>query len=59
MIGTSRTGSVHRNQKVAQQKARAQAKCEKVEVVTHSKDGKIRESDSYGNDPYPPRDKKH
>lgn len=30
------------------------------EVVTHGKDGKIRDSDtiSPGNDPFPPRDKK-
>ncbi len=57
--GASRAGSIHRTQKEAQEKAREQAKREKVEVVTHRKDGKIRDSDSYGNDPFPPRDKKH
>ena len=28
------------------------------ELVIHGMDGKIRDKDSYGNDPYPPRDKK-
>jgi len=57
--GASRAGSIHSTQKEAQQKARGQAKRERVEVVTHSRNGKIRDSDSYGNDPFPPRDKKH
>ena len=35
------------------------AKQNHSEVVTHGRDGKIRDSDSYGNDPNPPRDKKH
>lgn len=30
-----------------------------VEVVIHSRDGKIRDKDSYGNDPIPPRDRKY
>jgi hypothetical protein len=29
------------------------------EVVIHRRDGTIRDSDSYGNDPNPPRDRKH
>lgn len=29
------------------------------EVVIHGRDGKIRDKDSYGNDPHPPDDKKH
>ena len=39
--------------------ARDIAKNQKVEVVIHRKDGKIRDKDSYGNDPCPPKDKKH
>ena len=35
------------------------AKLLKSEVVIHGRDGKIRDSDSYGSDPVPPRDKKH
>ncbi len=56
---TSRAGSRHDTQKDAIDRARGQAKREKVEVVIHRPDGRIRDSDSYGNDPFPPRDKKH
>jgi hypothetical protein len=35
------------------------AKQNKSEVVIHRRDGTIRDSDSYGRDPNPPRDKKH
>mgnify|MGYP002640947520 CR=1 FL=1 len=34
--GTTRAGSIHRTQKEAQQKARQQAKREKVEVVVNA-----------------------
>jgi len=57
--GSGRAGSVHDTQKKAIDKARDQAKRGKTEVVIHGKDGKIRDSDSYGNDPHPPKDKKH
>lgn len=32
---------------------------QKSEVVIHRPDGTIRDKDSYGNDPNPPKDKKH
>ncbi|OLY95707.1 hypothetical protein SAMN05444008_1206 [Cnuella takakiae] len=35
------------------------AKHQKSEVVIHGRDGRIRDKDSYGNDPLPPVDKKH
>lgn len=35
------------------------AKHNQSEVVIHGRDGKIRDSDSYGDDPNPPRDKKN
>jgi hypothetical protein len=35
------------------------AKQNKSEVVIHRPNGQIRDSDSYGNDPNPPRDGKH
>jgi hypothetical protein len=57
--GASKAGSVSNTQKVAISKAVHQAKREKVEVVIHRKDGSIRDSDSYGKDPSPPKDKKH
>jgi len=30
-----------------------------AELIIHNKDGKISDSDSYGNDPCPPSDTKH
>jgi uncharacterized protein YdaT len=57
--GAQRAGRVTDTQQRAIEVAREQAKRENVEVVIHRKDGTIRDSDSYGNDPHPPRDKKH
>jgi uncharacterized protein YdaT len=57
--GADRAGAVTDTQKEAIERAREQARRDKVEVVIHRKDGRIRDSDSYGNDPNPPRDKKH
>lgn len=57
--GAQRAGAVADTKKVAIEIAREQAKRANVEVVVHRKDGRIRDSDSYGNDPHPPRDKKH
>jgi len=57
--GAQRAGVVVSTQKAAIEKAVDQARREKAEVVIHRKDGTIRDSDSYGNDPRPPIDKKH
>lgn len=57
--GASRAGVVTDTQKAAIERAREQAKRERVEVVIHRKDGTIRDSDSYGNDPNPPKDRKN
>lgn len=57
--GASRAGTVTDTQRQAIDRAREQAKRQGVEVVIHRKDGTIRDSDSYGNDPHPPKDKKH
>lgn len=35
------------------------ARANQSELVIHGRDGKIRDSDSYGHDPHPPKDKKH
>ncbi len=35
------------------------AKKEKSELIIHNKDGKIKDKDSFGNDPFPARDKVH
>jgi uncharacterized protein YdaT len=43
----------------ALERAREIAINQGTEVVTHRPNGQIRDSDSYGNDPNPPRDSKH
>lgn len=55
----TRATSTHSTQKEAIDRAREIAKNQKSEVVIHGKDGKIRDKDSYGNDPNPPKDRKH
>lgn len=57
--GACRAGSRHPTQRDAIDRAREQAKRERVEMVIHRPDGRIRDSDSYGDDPNPPRDRKH
>lgn len=57
--GSERAGSVHQTQRDAIDRARDQATRERTEVVIHRRDGRIRDSDSYGNDPHPPKDNKH
>lgn len=59
--GADRAGVVTGTQREAIERARDQARRENVEVVIHWENGKIRDSDSdsYGNDPSPPKDKKH
>lgn len=53
--GASRVGGTHRTQAEATEAARKQAIRERGEVVIHRPDGRIRDSDSYGNDPFPPK----
>lgn len=57
--GNKRDSSHHRTQRAAIDAARDIAKKQRSEVVIHRKDGRIRDSDSYGRDPHPPKDKKH
>lgn len=57
--GAQRVGGIFDTQTKAADQAREQARRDQVEVVTHRRDGRIRDSDSYGRDPIPPRDKKH
>jgi len=57
--GASRDSSHHDRKDAALGAGRDTAKRERVELVTHGRDGKIQDSDSYGKDPCPPRDKKH
>lgn len=53
-----RVGVITNTQGEAIERAREQARREHVEVVIHRPDGRIRDSDSYGPDPFPPRDTK-
>lgn len=57
--GAKRAASVHPTQSDAERAGRELAKTSKGEVVIHRPNGQIRDSDSFGNDPNPPRDKKH
>ena len=57
--GNQRTTSIHRTQSNAIDTAREAARAEKSELVIHDRNGRIRNKNSYGNDPFPPRDTKH
>ena len=57
--GAERVSSTHTTQNAAIKRAVTAAKKEGLEVVIHRKDGTIRDSDSYGSDPNPPKDTKH
>ncbi|MGA4718847.1 DUF2188 domain-containing protein [Fictibacillus nanhaiensis] len=52
------TISHHRTKERAVEKGRQEAKRDQTEHRIHKRDGKIGESNSYGNDPNPPKDKR-
>lgn len=55
----ARKSSVHTDtKKDALDKGRSISKNQGSEFIIHGKDGKIQKSDSHGNDPCPPKDKK-
>jgi hypothetical protein len=56
--GGNRASSVHERKTDAQEQARDQGRKDRVEVVIHGQDGRIQSSNSYGNDPNPPKDNK-
>lgn len=51
----SRVTSTHETQAEAEQAARAIAINQRSEVVIHRPNGEIRDKNSYGHDPYPPK----
>lgn len=53
--GNSRVTSHHSTQAQAERAAREIAINQKSEVLIHREDGRIRERNSYGNDPFPPK----
>jgi len=57
--GAERVSSVHETKDAAVRVGRASAKAGHVELVIHNRDGQIADSDSFGRDPCPPRDKRH
>lgn len=57
--GSQRATSLHDTQGEAIQEGRRLAISNQTELVIHRPNGQIRDSDSYGNDPVPPKDKKH
>jgi hypothetical protein len=53
--GNSRVSSIHSTQAGAAQAARGTAQRQQSELLIHGRNGQIRERDSYGNDPFPPK----
>lgn len=57
--GAERASSLHETQSDAIQDGKRLAQINKAELVIHRPNAQIRDSDSYGNDPVPPKDTKH
>lgn len=53
--GNSRVTSTHRTQLEATSAGRQIASNQGAELVIHGRDGRIRDKDSHGRDPYPPK----
>jgi len=53
--GSERVTSVHPTQREAIETAREISRNQGSEMLIHGRDGRIRERDTHGNDPYPPR----
>ena len=53
--GAERDSSHHDTQADAIDAARRTAERERLELFIHRPDGRIRDRDSYGSDPFPPR----
>ena len=53
--GSQRATSVHRTQREAIDIGRQIASNQGTELFVHDRNGQIRERDSHGNDPFPPK----
>ncbi len=53
--GNDRASSVHPTQAEAAKAGRDAARRDRTELLIHGQNGRIRERDSYGPDPYPPK----
>ncbi len=56
--GESKARKTFATQADAIKAGRTIARKDGSELVIHGRDGRIREKNSYGNDPFPPRDKR-
>lgn len=56
---TDRASKHFDTKKEAMEWSRDLAKREGLELIPHGTDGKIQNSNSYGNDPCPPKDNRH
>ncbi len=57
--GNSKATSIHQTKASAIIAAKEIAKNQKSELVIHGRNGRIQDKDSFGNDPFPPKDNKH
>ena len=57
--GADRVSSQHSTQAQAIDRGRELAQQQHAELRIQGRDGRFRDGDSYGNDPFPPRDRKH
>jgi hypothetical protein len=57
--GAEKAANLFDTKAEAMEAGRVRAMAEKSELVIHGEDGRIQDSDSYGNDPFPPRDRVH
>lgn len=55
--GAGRASSHHDTKAEAVERAKEIAKNQGLEHITHNRDGRISNPNSYGNDPCPPKDK--
>lgn len=59
IFGSHYPQSTHKTQAEAINSGRPLAQILQTELVIHRPDGTIRDKDSYGNDPNPPKDRRH
>lgn len=57
--GNDRYTVITETKNEAEKIGREIAKNQKSELVIHGRNGLIQDKDSYGNDPFPPKDTKH
>jgi len=53
--GNKKATSVHSTQSEAIKEAKSIAENQQSEMLIHGKNGQIRERNTYGNDPFPPK----